>query len=249
MPPRTPLVAAALGAPLLKCSPLPSAIALNLIINPPPLVAVVVPRLIIFKVNSKNATNYAWLEFGERFLPIPTTTLTKRRLYLMRWNARPLGCFFFSCLATLGVWPRTYRARTRHAKNTAVSPYPYTSATPRRANRTSLARARRSTRRDRRSPSETLNHHHHPSTHAHHRHARHATRTTRDAINIHDVPSPRELKNREPCPCYRVIVTSSRARMRSVDLGRWRCTGYRCTRPHHITRTFIRQSTSQYAPA
>jgi len=182
MPPRTPLVAAALGAPLLKCSPLPSAIALNLIINPPPLVAVVVPRLIIFKVNSKNATNYAWLEFGERFLPIPTTTLTKRRLYLMRWNARPLGCFFFSCLATLGVWPRTYRARTRHAKNTTVSPYPYTSATPRRANRTSLARstldAPRPTIAERNPKSSS------PSTHAHHhsrdhRHARRAARTTR----------------------------------------------------------------------
>mmetsp|Transcript_529 Transcript_529/g.1022 ORF Transcript_529/g.1022 Transcript_529/m.1022 type:complete len:207 (+) Transcript_529:251-871(+) len=113
VPPRTPLVAATLGAPLLKCSPLPSAIALNLIIKPPPLVAVIVPRLIIFKVNSKNAKNYAWLEFGERFLPIPTTTLTKRRLYLMRWNARPLGCFFFSCLATLGVWPRTFPARAK----------------------------------------------------------------------------------------------------------------------------------------
>ena len=46
---------------------------------------------------------YAWLEFGERFLPRPTTTFTKRRLYLMRWNARPFGCFFFSCLATFGV--------------------------------------------------------------------------------------------------------------------------------------------------
>jgi hypothetical protein len=55
------------------------------------------PTLIIIR------TQIYWLEFGERFLPRPTTTLTKRRLYLMRWNARPFGCFFFSCLATFGV--------------------------------------------------------------------------------------------------------------------------------------------------
>ena len=93
---------------------------------------------------------YAALELGERFLPRPTTTFTKRRLYcgvetrggggssasrsrcirrgvrgnpwvlagwvgsrqhadavgertLRRLMARPLGSFFLSCLATLGV--------------------------------------------------------------------------------------------------------------------------------------------------
>ena len=43
------------------------------------------------------------LLFGPRFLPGPTTTFTKRRLYLMRFIARPFGCFFLSCFATLGV--------------------------------------------------------------------------------------------------------------------------------------------------
>ena len=76
---------------------------------------------------------YVALELGERFLPRPTTTFTKRRLYceggkrgdeerqlkenvnpknasmtvgartLRRLMARPLGSFFLSCLATLGV--------------------------------------------------------------------------------------------------------------------------------------------------
>ena len=78
-------------------------------------------------------TAYVALELGERFLPRPTTTFTKRRLYceggkrgdeerqlkenvnpknasmtvgastLRRLMARPLGSFFLSCLATLGV--------------------------------------------------------------------------------------------------------------------------------------------------
>ena len=50
-----------------------------------------------------------WL-LGPRFLPKPTTTFTKRRLYLMRLSARPLGVFFLSCLGTLGVWPLTCSA-------------------------------------------------------------------------------------------------------------------------------------------
>lgn len=40
-------------------------------------------------------------------------TFTKRRLYLMRFMARPLGFFFLSCLGTLGVWPRTLPARAK----------------------------------------------------------------------------------------------------------------------------------------
>ena len=48
---------------------------------------------------------------GPRFLPTPTTTLTNRLLYCSRFLARPVSCFFFSCLATLGVWPRTLPAR------------------------------------------------------------------------------------------------------------------------------------------
>jgi hypothetical protein len=34
-------------------------------------------------------------------------------LYLIRFIARPVGFFFFSCLGTLGVWPRTLPARAR----------------------------------------------------------------------------------------------------------------------------------------
>lgn len=37
--------------------------------------------------------------------------VTKRRLYCMRLWARPLGFFFLSCLATLGVCPLTFPAR------------------------------------------------------------------------------------------------------------------------------------------
>lgn len=39
--------------------------------------------------------------------------VTNRRLYLILFIARPLGCFFLSCLATLGVCPRTLPARAR----------------------------------------------------------------------------------------------------------------------------------------
>jgi hypothetical protein len=52
-------------------------------------------------------------EFGPLFLPNPTTAVTKRRLYCMRLWARPVGFFFLSCLATLGVWPRTFPARAK----------------------------------------------------------------------------------------------------------------------------------------
>jgi hypothetical protein len=50
---------------------------------------------------------------GPFFLPTPTTTFTKRRLYCSRFFARPVSCFFFSCFATLGVCPRTLPARAR----------------------------------------------------------------------------------------------------------------------------------------
>eukprot|EP00955_Chlamydomonas_euryale_P097141 365053-Chlamydomonas_euryale.AAC.25 len=40
-------------------------------------------------------------------------TLTNRLVYLMRFMARPVGFFFFSCGGTLGVWPRTLPARAR----------------------------------------------------------------------------------------------------------------------------------------
>ncbi len=40
-------------------------------------------------------------------------TFTKRRLYLRRWNARPLGTFFFSAGATFGVCERTLPARAK----------------------------------------------------------------------------------------------------------------------------------------
>lgn len=45
--------------------------------------------------------------------PSHAPTLTKRRVYLMRFMARPVGFFFFSCLGTLGHWPRTLPARAR----------------------------------------------------------------------------------------------------------------------------------------
>jgi len=52
------------------------------------------------------------LELGPTFFPpIPVTTLTYRRLYCMRFFARPRGCFFFSWASTLGVWPFTLPAR------------------------------------------------------------------------------------------------------------------------------------------
>ena len=40
-------------------------------------------------------------------------TLTNLLLYLMRFIARPLGCFFLSCFCTLGVCPRTFPARAK----------------------------------------------------------------------------------------------------------------------------------------
>ncbi|KAL7529365.1 hypothetical protein ACHAWF_002954 [Thalassiosira exigua] len=52
------------------------------------------------------------MEFGPTlFPPIPVTTLTYRRLYCMRFFARPRGCFFFSWASTFGVWPFTLPAR------------------------------------------------------------------------------------------------------------------------------------------
>jgi hypothetical protein len=50
-------------------------------------------------------------ELGPRFLPKPTTAVTKRRLYCILLYARPRGFFFLSCFATLGVCPRTFPAR------------------------------------------------------------------------------------------------------------------------------------------
>lgn len=50
-------------------------------------------------------------ELGPRFLPKPTTAVTNRRLYWILLWARPRGCFFLSCFATLGVCPRTFPAR------------------------------------------------------------------------------------------------------------------------------------------
>ena len=40
-------------------------------------------------------------------------TLTNLLLYLMRFMARPLGCFFLSCFCTFGVCPRTFPARAK----------------------------------------------------------------------------------------------------------------------------------------
>ena len=40
---------------------------------------------------------------GPFFLPTPTTTFTKRRLYCRRFFARPVSFFFLSPLATFGV--------------------------------------------------------------------------------------------------------------------------------------------------
>ena len=57
------------------------------------------------------ANVYSELELGPRFLPGPTTTLTKRLLYWIRLLARPVFFFFFSCGSTLGVWPFTLPAR------------------------------------------------------------------------------------------------------------------------------------------
>lgn len=52
-------------------------------------------------------------EFGPFFFPKVTTAVTNRRLYCIRLWARPLGFFFLSCLATLGVCPLTFPARAR----------------------------------------------------------------------------------------------------------------------------------------
>lgn len=46
-------------------------------------------------------------------LPPVIVTLTKRRVYWMRFLARPLGVFFFSCGSTLGVCDLTLPARAR----------------------------------------------------------------------------------------------------------------------------------------
>merc|ERR1719330_558697 len=51
-------------------------------------------------------------ELGPRFGP-PFTTLTKRRLYTKRFLARPVRDFFFSVLATFGVWFFTLPARAK----------------------------------------------------------------------------------------------------------------------------------------
>merc|ERR1719480_230310 len=56
--------------------------------------------------------SHFWLEFGPRFGP-PFTTVTKRRLYTRRFLALPVRTFFFSALATLGVWFFTLPARAR----------------------------------------------------------------------------------------------------------------------------------------
>jgi len=49
-----------------------------------------------------------------RRLPLGSkVTFTKRRLYRIRFFARPLGVFFFSCLSTLGVCDLTLPARAR----------------------------------------------------------------------------------------------------------------------------------------
>lgn len=55
---------------------------------------------------------FYWL-FGPRFFPNPVTTFTKRRLYLTRLQARPVGFLAFSWGATFGVCPRTFPARAR----------------------------------------------------------------------------------------------------------------------------------------
>lgn len=46
-------------------------------------------------------------------LPPVMVTLTKRRVYVIRFLARPLGVFFFSCGSTFGVWDFTLPARAR----------------------------------------------------------------------------------------------------------------------------------------
>lgn len=55
------------------------------------------------KTSLHKRMNHFSLELGPRFLPGPTTALTKRRLYLRRMAARPRGFFDFSWGATLGV--------------------------------------------------------------------------------------------------------------------------------------------------
>ncbi len=58
-------------------------------------------------------THREW-ERGKKFeFPLNIPAVTKRRLYCMRLWARPVGFFFLSCLATLGVWPRTFPARAK----------------------------------------------------------------------------------------------------------------------------------------
>merc|ERR1719171_2823364 len=57
-------------------------------------------------------TSHFWLELGPRLGP-PLTTLTKRRLYVIRFLARPVRFFFFSAFATFGVWFFTFPARAK----------------------------------------------------------------------------------------------------------------------------------------
>lgn len=60
---------------------------------------------------------YDWegpaLALGPLFLPKVATTLTNLLLYSILLFALPVFFFFFSCLATFGVWPLTFPARAR----------------------------------------------------------------------------------------------------------------------------------------
>lgn len=80
-------------------------------------------------IHTHSATNTEqhiyWL-LGLRFLPGPTTTFTKRRLYFNLWLARPLGFLGLSCFSTLGHWPRTLPARARDPWTFPAFPYTHT---------------------------------------------------------------------------------------------------------------------------
>jgi len=50
---------------------------------------------------------------ASRHRSMNSPTFTNLLLYLIRFIARPLGCFFLSCFCTFGVCPRTFPARAK----------------------------------------------------------------------------------------------------------------------------------------
>lgn len=75
-----------------------------------------VPSHILHPTPPKPFIPYPLLPVGLGFiflLPPVRVTLTNLRVYCIRFFARPLGTFFFSCGSTFGVWDLTFPARAR----------------------------------------------------------------------------------------------------------------------------------------